>query len=106
VPPVTRGVLGGAVLTIATIAVLCAAGCKPKASATECDQLLDRYAELVVTERFADAGADQIKTEREREKSEARGDDAFKNCSSEVSHAEFECAMRAANADALEKCLE
>jgi len=31
----------------------------------------------------------------QREKSEARGDDAFKNCSSEVSQAEFECAMRA-----------
>ncbi len=102
-PSVTPGVLGGIILTIAAI---CSAGCKPKASTGECDQLLDRYAELVVTERFADAGVDQIKTEREREKSEARGDDAFKNCSSEVSHAEFECAMRAPNADALEKCLE
>jgi hypothetical protein len=82
------------------------AGCKPKASASECDQLLDRYAELVVTEHFADAGADQLKTEREREKSEARGDDAFKNCSSEVSRVELDCAMRAPNADALEKCLD
>jgi hypothetical protein len=88
------------------VALASGAACKPKASASECDQLLERYAELVVTERFTDAGADQIKTEREREKSEARGDDAFKNCSSEVSHAEFECAMHAPNADALEKCLE
>ena len=42
----------------------------------------------------------------EREKSEARGDDAFKNCSSEVSRAEFDCAMQAPTADAFEKCLE
>ena len=87
-------------------AAIAVAGCKPKASATQCDQLLERYAELVVTEHFADAGAEQIKTEREREKSEARGDDAFKNCSSEVSQTEFDCAMRAPSADAVEKCLE
>jgi hypothetical protein len=88
------------------IAVTSGAACKPKASASECDQLLERYAQLVVTERFADAGAEQVKAEREREKSEARGDDAFKNCSSEVSRVELECAMKAPNADALEKCLE
>ncbi|HXN31918.1 MAG TPA: hypothetical protein VN894_08655 [Polyangiaceae bacterium] len=82
------------------------AGCRPKASATQCDQLLDRYAQLVVTERFPDASAEQIGSERDREKREARGDDAFKNCSSEVSQAEFACAMRALNADAFEKCLE
>ena len=90
----------------AAMALTCLLGCKAKASATQCDQLLDRFALLVVTERTADASADQIKAEREREKSEARGDDAFKNCSSEVSQAEFECAMKAPNADALEKCLE
>ena len=90
----------------AAIALAGSTGCKPKASGVQCDQLLDRYAELVVTERFADASADQVKAEREREKSEARGDDAFKNCSSEVSQTELDCAMRAPNADALEKCLE
>lgn len=80
--------------------------CKTKASASQCDQLIDRYATLVVTEKFADASAAQIQTEQAREKGAARGDDAFKNCSSEVSQAEFECAMRAANPDAFEKCLE
>ena len=98
-----------AALGAGLVAGLCGAaatGCKPKASGAQCDQLLDRYAELVVTEHFADASADQIKAERDREKSEARGDDAFKNCSSEVSQAELECAMHAATADAVEKCLE
>jgi hypothetical protein len=82
------------------------AGCRPKASTAQCDQLLERYALLVVTERLPDASADLIKSEREREKSEARGDDAFKNCSSEVSQAEFACAMSARSADTFEKCLE
>jgi hypothetical protein len=90
----------------AAIALVATGGCKPKASGAQCDQLLERYAALVVTERFADAGQEQIRAEREREKSEARGDDAFKNCSSEVSQAEFQCAMHAPNADAVEKCLE
>ena len=36
----------------------------------------------------------------------ARGDDAFKNCSSEVSRAELDCAMHAKTSGAFEKCLE
>jgi hypothetical protein len=80
--------------------------CRPKASAAQCEKLLDRYAQLVVSEKFPDASAEQIATERERERSEARAVDALKNCSSEVSQAEFDCAMRAASTDAIEKCLE
>ena len=80
--------------------------CKPKVSSSQCDSLIARYAQMVVTEKFADASADQIRLEQERERSEARGDDVFKNCSSEVSQTEFECAMHSATTDAFEKCLE
>ena len=88
------------------VMLMAVAGCRPKATATQCDQLIDRYAQLVVTEKFPDASPEQVESERDREKREARGDDAFKNCSSEVSQTEFACAMRAPNADAFEKCLE
>lgn len=98
--------LAAAAMSIGLALASSASGCKPKASVAQCDQLLERYAQLVVTERFVDASADQIKTEREREKGEARGDDAFKNCSSEVSQTELDCAMHATSADAVEKCLE
>jgi hypothetical protein len=80
--------------------------CRPKASATQCDKLLDRYAQLVVIEKFPDASDDLVRLERERERNEARADDAFKNCSSEVSQKEFDCAMGAPNANSFEKCLE
>lgn len=80
--------------------------CKPKVTSRECETLLARYARLVVTETYPDASADRVSVEEQRERREARGDDAFKNCSSEVSRAEFNCAMRAETADALEKCLE
>jgi hypothetical protein len=88
------------------VGALVVAGCKAKASATQCDLLIDRYAQMVVTEKYPDASLDQIEAERAREKSEARADDAFKNCSSEVSQAEFRCAMSATSSDAFLKCLE
>jgi hypothetical protein len=91
---------------LVAIACLSAGSCRPKASAAQCETLLDRYAQLVVAEKFPDASAEQIATERERERSEARAVDALKNCSSEVSTAEFDCAMRAPSPDAFEKCLE
>ena len=87
-------------------ACIAGASCRPKASAEQCEALVERYAELVVREKYLDASPAQIKSEQDRERNEARADDAFKNCRSEVSRVEFECAMRAANADALEKCLE
>lgn len=89
----------------ATVAASTAA-CKPKITSAQCDALVDRYAQLVVTEKMPDAGPATIKAEQDRERGEARGDDAFKNCTSEVSRAEFDCAMHAPTADALEKCLE
>jgi len=94
------------VVRVLLAAVVAAVGCKPKASATQCDQLLEHYALLVVTERFPDASTALIESERDRERNEARGDDAFKNCSSQVSEAEFRCAIAALSPDAFEKCLE
>jgi hypothetical protein len=93
-------------LALALLSGLASTSCKPKASESECDQLLERYARLVVGEKHPDASAEDIAVEQHREKGEARGDDAFKNCSSEVSRDEFRCAMQAPTADAFEKCLE
>jgi hypothetical protein len=71
-----------------------AMGCKPKVSRGQCDAMIERYAQLVVTERFPDASAEMIKTEQVRERDEARGDDNFKNCTSEVSAVEYERRRR------------
>jgi hypothetical protein len=90
----------------AAIALSVLPGCTRKASPSQCDQLLDRYASLVVTEKFPDASAGQITAAQQDVKTEARGDDSFKNCSSQVSASEFDCAMRAPTPDAFEKCLE
>lgn len=81
-------------------------GCKKKIDQAQCDELIDHFAELVVKERFPDAGADAVKAERTRERQEATHADEFKNCRSEVQANEHECAMRAQSSDALIKCLE
>jgi hypothetical protein len=83
-----------------------ATGCRPKASQSQCDELVDRYADLVTREKSGDASPDQLKAARDREREEARGDDVFKNCRSEVSQTEYSCAMRAATSEQLVKCLE
>lgn len=81
-------------------------GCKKKISQAQCEQLLEHFAELVVRERYADAGAEVIAAERARERQEAMHANEFKNCTSEVQTNEHDCAMKAQSSDALIKCLE
>jgi hypothetical protein len=90
-----------------TLAVgLALASCKKKATQDQCDRLLDRYAALVVKEKHPDAGAAAIEAEQRRERDEAKRDEAFRNCTSEVSPRELDCAMAATTTDAMLKCLE
>jgi hypothetical protein len=99
-------VAGSCLLLVAMLTSLAGTtSCKGKVSQKQCDELLDRFSELVVKERFPDAGAEVIAAERTRERSEAKGDE-FKNCTSEVQANEHACAMKAASSEALIKCLE
>lgn len=82
------------------------AACHKKATPTQCDAILDRYAELLTKEHFPDASPSAIEAEKKREREESRGDDDFRNCTSEVEESDYQCAMKAATADALERCLE
>lgn len=102
----SRARVSALVVTVAALlAGTSSASCKKKVTQQDCDALLDRFAELVVKERFPDAGADRIDAERTRERSEAKGDE-FKNCTSEVQPAEMACAMKAPTSEAMIKCLE
>jgi uncharacterized protein YdaT len=93
-------------LLLAAALLLSPLGCRKKITQPQCDQLLDHFAELVVKERYADAGAEVIAAERIRERQEAKNADEFKNCTTEVQANEHECAMKAPSSDALIKCLE
>ena len=82
--------------------LLVTTSCHKKVSSKQCDELLDRFIELVAKEQMPDASAEKKATTR----SEAKADPAFKNCTSEVQPAEFECAMRAPTSEGMLKCLE
>ena len=79
---------------------------KRKATQTQCEDLLDHYASLVVQEHMPEAGAAEVSAEKQRERVEASRSDEFKNCSSEVQPSEHECAMNAKTPEAVIKCLE
>jgi hypothetical protein len=90
----------------ALLVVAAASGCKERVDKAECEQLLARFAELVVKEKMPTAEPAVIRREQAREREEAARDDNFKNCTTELRAAEYRCAMAAPTADALIKCLE
>jgi len=91
-------------LVATTIALVVTAGaCKRKVSSSQCEEMLDRYAQLAVKDRAdADAGAEALAAEKQ----EARGLDAFKNCQSVVQPDEHACAMKATTPAAMLKCVD
>jgi hypothetical protein len=96
-------IVGALLLVLAGLGTM--TSCKRKVSEQQCDELVDHFAELVVKERFPDAGAEVIASERLRERTEAKGDE-LRNCTSEVQAGEHACAMKAKSSEALIKCLE
>ena len=100
-PGAVRGLLAAGM-----VAAAFSSGCKKKVTQEQCDQLLDHFAELVVKERYPDAGADMFAAERTRERHEAIHANEFKNCTSAVQTNEHDCAMKAQSSDAIIKCLD
>lgn len=95
----------GVIVTAAVLGVGTSA-CKKKISARECDEMVSRYVELAMKEKFPDAAAEQVAAERTRVSQEARAADELKNCASEVTPDEHACAMKSPTSDGLIKCLE
>jgi hypothetical protein len=90
----------------ALFCVLFVPACKAKITPAQCDELISRYATLVVKEKIPDAAPALIEAEQQRERDQAAHEDAFRNCTTEIQPVEHRCAMAAKTADAFEKCLE
>src|ERR1700722_264238 len=82
-------------LVLLLAVALGATGCKKKVTQAQCEDLLDRYATLVVTAKMKDATPEALKAEQLREREAARSDDDFKNCTTELSTEDYACAMKA-----------
>jgi hypothetical protein len=93
-------------MALACSLTLAATACKKKISQTQCDALIEHYAALVVTEKMPDAGASTVNAEKAREREEARRDEGFRNCTSEVQADDLACALAASSPVAVLKCLE
>lgn len=93
----------GRILVLAVL--LLAGGCKKKIAQAQCEELIDHFAEVVVKERYPDAGADRVAAERARERQETKNDE-LRNCTSEVQANEHACAMKAQTPEGVLKCLE
>ena len=108
---VTRRRHGRPLLSVSLCLVLTAAlaglsACRDRVDRSQCDELLARFAELVVKEKMPTAEAEVVKKEQAREREEAARDDNFKNCTTELRASEYRCAMAAPTADTFIKCLE
>lgn len=91
-----------ALLAAMLVLVALAPACHKKVSAKQCDEMLDRFIELSAKEQMPDATAEK----KAQVRAEAKADEAFKNCTTEVQPKEYECAMRAPTSEAMLKCLE
>lgn len=87
--------------SIATIAV----GCGKPLSQEECNRLLDHYTDKQIDQARPSTGPGERARLLMEAREKAAIDPAFATCSEEVSRSQFECAMAAGTADAIERCL-
>lgn len=84
---------------------LCASACSEPLSHEECETLLDRYVSLLVASDRPQTGEAELVRLKAQAREKAARDPTFGRCSREVSRGQFQCAMKAENADRLEQCL-
>jgi hypothetical protein len=84
---------------------LAATSCAEPLSQEECETLLDRYVSLLVASDRPKTGEAELVRLKQQAREKASRDPAFGRCSREVSRNQFQCAMKAENADRLEQCL-
>jgi hypothetical protein len=94
------------VLGVTTLLLMTTAACKKKATPTECDALLDRFAVLAAQESVPDASVEEVRAAQKQAHDEAADDEDFRACAGRVTHEEMACAMGAPTADAFERCLQ
>ena len=80
-------------------------GCGKRLEATECQQLLDHYVELLLRDDRPKSSAGEILRLQQEARKKAERDPAFSECRERVSRKSFACAMDAQDTNKLEQCL-
>lgn len=90
---------------MAAVLALGTTGCGSTVTEEECRQLLDHYTDKQIDQaRPSTNKRGRIELRMEAQK-KASVDPEFQRCSAAVSRRQFECAMAAASADQIERCL-
>ena len=103
--PVDLAILGAALVT-------CAAACKRPPSTEECGRMLDRYVDMTAGRDPALAGLPETRAaevrdaKRAAKRLEPSYGRSLEQCRSEVSRAEYDCAMAAPTPNDWEACIE
>jgi hypothetical protein len=93
-------------LKVTLAAFLLPLGCHEKITGRECEALVDRYAELVVLRKMPGAPREVVEKAQKLVIEEAKGDEGFRNCTTQIGKSEYACAMAAMTPEAIESCLE
>jgi len=92
-------------LVLSALLLMSVAGCSNRLEATECQQLLDHYVELLLRDDRPKSSAGEVLRLQQEARKKAERDPAFRECSERVSRKGFTCAMDAQDANRLEQCL-
>jgi len=85
--------------------LLLVTGCGKRLEASECQQLLDHYVELLLRDDRPKSSAGEVLRVQHEARKKAERDPAFRACTQRVSRRSFRCAMDAQDANRLEQCL-
>lgn len=79
--------------------------CGARVTPEECNQLLDHYTEKVIDQARPSTSLSQRMELVQQAREKAAQDPEFASCTARVSRRKWECAMRAPDADEVERCL-
>ncbi len=88
------------------------AGCNGRASKQDCEQMLDKYLDMVMAEDadLAKLPPEQKKTVREMKRAVRKAEPSyrkvFEQCEAEITKKEHRCAMAAPNPNVWESCID
>ncbi len=92
-------------LLLVASGVAAMAGCGPRLSDRECRELLDRYTLLLLRAEAPRLPADQVDQLRLQAQVRLAASPELARCAGRVSRRAYDCAMRAASPDEIERCL-
>ena len=92
-------------LTLAAVLALGLSACSRPLDAQECNDLLDHYTDLLAKNRDPEVSGEDLLRLKKEARARAAQSREFSRCSSKVSRAEWECAMKAPSVDEAELVL-